>query len=86
MRRIKRLVGMSIATVVVLSIVSGIITVSVTAMPRSKVPVAVVYSGHGFVLNGDEFHVLSISPLPLPPLSPQFYACFSCPKRFSHWR
>jgi len=55
---IKKLVGMSVAAVVILSIVSGIITVSVTAMPR--VPVAVVYSGHGFALNGDEFHVLRI--------------------------
>ena len=57
---IKKLVGMSVAAVVVLSIVSGIITVSVTAMPMPRVPVAVVYSGHGFALNGDEFHVLRI--------------------------
>ena len=55
---IKKLVGMSVTVVVVLSIVSGI--VSVTAMPKHKVPVAVVYSGHGFVLNGDEFHVLRV--------------------------
>ena len=57
---IKKLVGMSVAAVVVLSIVSGIITVSVTAMPMPRVPVAVVYSGHGFALNGDEFHVLRV--------------------------
>ena len=57
---IKKLVGMSVAAVVILSIVSGIITVSVTAMPMPRVPVAVVYSGHGFALNGDEFHVLRI--------------------------
>ena len=53
---IKKLVGMSVAAVVILSIVSGMI--SVTAMPM--LPVAVVYSGHGFALNGDEFHVLRI--------------------------
>jgi len=57
---IKKLVGMSVAAVVILSIVSGIITVSITAMPMPRVPVAVVYSGHGFALNGDEFHVLRI--------------------------
>ena len=55
---IKKLVGMSVAAVVILSIVSGM--VSVTAMPMPRVPVAVVYSGHGFALNGDEFHVLRI--------------------------
>ncbi len=68
---IKKLVGMSIAAVVVLSIVSGIITVSVTAMPRSKVPVAVVYSGHGFVLNGDEFHVLRVQVIKAKELKPR---------------
>ena len=68
---IKKLVGMSIAAVVVLSIVSGIITVSVTAMPRSNVPVAVVYSGHGFVLNGDEFHVLRVQVIKAKELKPR---------------
>ena len=57
---IKKLVGMSVAAVVVLGIVSGIITVSVTAMSMPRVPVTVVYSGHGFALNGDEFHVLRV--------------------------
>ena len=57
---IKKLVGMSVAAVVILSIVSGIITASITAMPMPRVPVAVVYSGHGFALNSDEFHVLRI--------------------------